>query len=280
VLPELRDETAMLAEDLAELVRLRGSITAERDTLTREATGLASEQARLSALVEARQQRLATAEAETSGERARAESLAGEAKSLKELVERMEREVASAERAAGDARRAADTQAQQVRQRFAAAAFRDPARLAPKIPFVEAKGLLPRPASGQVLRRFGEPDTLGGSMRGLAIATQPRAAVSAAADGWVVFAGTFRSFGRLLIINAGGGYYLLFAGMDQISVDVGQFVLAGEPVGQMGEIASPSAALGTVEASSPVLYVEFRKDGVPIDPGPWWAKSQGEKVRG
>jgi septal ring factor EnvC (AmiA/AmiB activator) len=280
VLPELRDETTTLASDLAELVRLRRSIATERDALTAEATGLASEQTRLSALVQARQQRLSAAEAETSGERARAESLAFEAKSLKELVERMEGEVTSAERAAQEARRAAEIQAQQVRQQFAAAAFRDPARLAPKLPFAEAKGMLPKPASGATLRRFGDPDTLGGTMRGLAIATGPRAVVSSAADGWVVFAGTFRSFGRLLIINAGSGDYLLFAGMNQISVEVGQFVLAGEPVGQMGEVASPSAALGTVEAGSPVLYVEFRKDGVPVDPGPWWAKSQGEKVRG
>jgi septal ring factor EnvC (AmiA/AmiB activator) len=280
VLPELRDEASTLASDLAEQVRLRQSIAAERESLTRQATDLAGEQTRLSALVAARQQRLTAAEAETSGERVRAESLAANAKSLQELIERMEGEVASAERAAEDAKRAAQAQAEQVRQRFAAAAFRDPARLAPKIPFVEAKGMLPRPAGGQTLRQFGEPDTLGGTMRGLAIATRPHAVVSAAADGWVVFAGTFRSFGRLLIINAGGGYYLLLAGMDQISVEVGQFVLAGEPVGQMGDIASPSAALGTVEGSSPVLYVEFRKDGVPIDPGPWWAKSQGEKVRG
>jgi septal ring factor EnvC (AmiA/AmiB activator) len=83
-----------------------------------------------------------------------------------------------------------------------------------------------------------------------------------------------------LIINAGSGYYLLIAGIERTSVEVGQFVLAGEPIGQMGKVASPSAALGTVEAGSPVLYVEFRKDGIPIDPGPWWAKSQGEKVRG
>jgi septal ring factor EnvC (AmiA/AmiB activator) len=280
VLPELRDETNALAADLAELVRLRRSIGAERDQLTAEATNLAGEQARLSALVSARQQRLSTAEVETAGERARAESLATEAKSLKELVDRMEGEVASAERAADEARRAAEAQAQESRQRFAAAAFRDPARLAPKIPFVEARGMLPKPASGPLLRQFGESDTLGGTMRGMAIATRPRALVSAASDGWVVFAGTFRSFGRLLIINAGGGYHLLFAGMDQINVGVGQFVLAGEPVGQMGDVASPSAALGTVEATSPVLYVEFRKDGVPIDSGPWWAKSQGEKVRG
>ena len=280
VLPELRDETVALAGDLAELVRLRRSIASERDQLTAEATSLAGEQARLGALVSARQQRLSSAEAETTGERARAESLAVEAKSLKELVDRMEGEVASAERAANDARRAAEAQARETRQRFAAAAFRDPARLAPKIPFIEARGMLPKPASGPALRQFGDADTLGGTMRGLSIATRPRAVVSAASDGWVVFAGTFRSFGRLLIINAGSGYYLLLAGMGQISVEVGQFVLAGEPVGQMADVASPSAALGTVEATGPVLYVEFRKDGVPIDPGPWWAKSQGEKVRG
>jgi septal ring factor EnvC (AmiA/AmiB activator) len=268
VLPELRDETSSLATDLAELVRLRGSIDTERDTLKGELAGLATEQERLSALVEARQERLAAAEAETGGERARAEELAREAKSLTQLLDRMQGEVAG------------EAQSRQLRQRFAAAAFRDPARLAPKLPFAEVKGTLPKPASGSVLRTFGAPDGLGGTMRGVSVGTRPDAVVTSPADGWIVFAGPFRSFGRLLIINAGSGYYLLIAGMDRTSVEVGQFVLAGEPMGQMGKVASPSAALGTVEAGSPVLYVEFRKDGIPIDPGPWWAKSQSEKVRG
>jgi septal ring factor EnvC (AmiA/AmiB activator) len=83
-----------------------------------------------------------------------------------------------------------------------------------------------------------------------------------------------------LIINAGGGYYLLLAGMDQINVEVGQFVLAGEPVASMGQTSSASPAAGAFESSDPTLYVEFRKDGGSIDPGPWWAKSQSEKVRG
>jgi septal ring factor EnvC (AmiA/AmiB activator) len=83
-----------------------------------------------------------------------------------------------------------------------------------------------------------------------------------------------------LIINAGDGYYLLLAGMDQISVETGQFVLAGEPVGQMGETFSLAAALGVVEGGGPALYVELRKDGGSIDPRPWWAKSQTERVRG
>jgi septal ring factor EnvC (AmiA/AmiB activator) len=83
-----------------------------------------------------------------------------------------------------------------------------------------------------------------------------------------------------LIINAGGGYYVLLAGMDQISVDVGQFVLAGEPVATMGDTPLMALSGSAIEKNTPVLYVEFRKDGGSIDPGPWWAKSQSEKARG
>ncbi len=170
--------------------------------------------------------------------------------------------------------------AREARERFAAAAIRDPARLAPKVPFSEARGLLPRPVSGQIIRAFGVDDGYGGTTRGISIVTRARAVVTSPADGWVAFAGPFRSFGRLLIINAGGGYYLLLAGMDHITVEVGQFVLAGEPVATMGETSSLSPVAGTIETNDPVLYVEFRKDGGSIDPGPWWAKPQGEKVRG
>jgi septal ring factor EnvC (AmiA/AmiB activator) len=68
--------------------------------------------------------------------------------------------------------------------------------------------------------------------------------------------------------------------MDQISVEVGQFVLAGEPVGTMGDTTIVSPVSGASENNDPILYVEFRKDGGSIDPTPWWAKSQGEKARG
>jgi septal ring factor EnvC (AmiA/AmiB activator) len=95
----------------------------------------------------------------------------------------------------------------------------------------------------------------------------------------VVYAGPFRSYGQLLILNAGGGYHVLLAGMERISVDLGQFVLTGEPVAIMGGGSQVSAAVAT-GTKQPVLYVEFRKDGTPIDPSPWWATNEGEKVRG
>jgi murein hydrolase activator len=275
VVPDLRGETEALATDLGELVRLKQAIAADSHTLKLEAADLAQEQDRLAALTAARQEQLAEAQQSFTSERERAADLAAQARSLKELIERMEREIAAAQRKAAEPKRATE-----ARERFAAAAIRDPARLAPKIPFSEARGLVPLPVGGDVVRPFGAPDGYGGTTRGISITTRPKAVVSSPADGWVVFAGPFRSFGRLLIINAGSGYYLLLAGMDHISVEVGQFVLAGEPVATMGETSSVSPAAGAIETNDPVLYVEFRRDGGSIDPGPWWAKSQSEKVRG
>jgi murein hydrolase activator len=280
VLPDLRAETDMLATDLAELVRLKAAIATDRETFGRELADLQNEQERLKALTATRQEQMREAQQSFASERDRAAELGAQARTLKELIDGMEREISASQRASENARRAAENRVRETQERFAAAAFRDPARLAPKVPFSEARGVLPRPVSGPTLRTFGADDGYGGTTRGISISTRARAVVTSPADGWVAFAGPFRSFGRLLIINAGGGYYLLLAGMDHISVEVGQFVLAGEPVATMGEASSPSPVAGSVETNDPVLYVEFRKDGGSIDPGPWWAKSQGEKVRG
>jgi septal ring factor EnvC (AmiA/AmiB activator) len=83
-----------------------------------------------------------------------------------------------------------------------------------------------------------------------------------------------------LIINAGDGYHVLLAGMDRIDVQLGQFVLAGEPVAVMASQRLASAGAVNVGITQPVLYIEFRKNGASIDPAPWWAASRIEKVGG
>ncbi|WP_291959787.1 peptidoglycan DD-metalloendopeptidase family protein [Chelatococcus sp.] len=278
VVPELKAETEALASDLAELVRLRETIAHDREALKTDLATLAGERARLSGLVTARQQQLGDVEKTAGNEASRVAVLSSQAQNLKDLIDRMESEIASAQRAAEAARRAAAAQTGQ--ENLAGTAFRDPARLSPKIAFAEARGLLPLPVSGSRLRDFGASDGFGGTTKGISLATRPAATVASPADGWVAFAGPFRSFGQLLIINAGGGYYILLAGMERINVALGQFVLAGEPVAVMGETASPLSTAFVGGSNGPVLYVEFRKDGGSIDPSPWWAKSQGEKVRG
>src|SRR6478752_5559168 len=70
------------------------------------------------------------------------------------------------------------------------------------------------------------------------------------------------NYGQLLILNAGGGYHVLLAGMERISVDLCQFVLTGEPVAVMGSGSQVSAA-AAAKPKQPVLYVELRKDGSP-----------------
>jgi septal ring factor EnvC (AmiA/AmiB activator) len=271
VLPEMRHEVEALASDLSELLALRKKIDAEREQLKSEVASLDGERARMTALVDERQKQIADREKALDAERTRAGNLAHEVDNLKDLIAKLEQGLDTATRESREAGR--------LDGRPALSAFRDPGRLAPAVAFASLRGQVPIPVNGVKLKEFGSPDGNGGAEKGLSIATRAGAQVTAPADGWVVFAGSFRSYGQLLILNVGGGYHVLLAGMDRISVDLGQFVLTGEPVAVMGNGSHIAAILAT-GSSQPVLYVEFRKDGVPVDPGPWWAAGEGEKVRG
>jgi septal ring factor EnvC (AmiA/AmiB activator) len=287
VLPQMRGEIEALSSDLSDLVQLRQSVAAERETLAKTGAELRAERERLAALIDARQAALSAAEQALDAERRRALDLARQAASLKDLITRMETEVAAAARAAEAARkadearkRAAEAAPPGTRMKTALAPFKEPARLVPAVSFAETKGLLPFPVNGTLQRGFGSQDGFGGIEKGLLIATRSEAIVSSPCDGWVSFAGSYRSYGQLLIINAGQGYYIILAGMDRINVNVGQFILAGEPVAVMGDGSVKTAAAIAIGAVEPILYVEFRKDGTAIDPGPWWAKPALQKVRG
>src|SRR5450830_1021499 len=271
VLPEMRHEVEALASDLTALLNVRKKIAVEREQLNAEVASLGGERARMTALVEERQKQQAEREKALEAERARASDLARKVDNLKDLIAKLEQGLDPAIR---DAREAARSDS-----RPALSAFRDPGRLTPAIAFASLRGQVPIPVNGVKLKEFGAPDGTGGLEKGLSIATRAGAQVTAPADGWVVYAGPFRSYGQLLILNVGGGYHVLLAGMDRISVDLGQFVLTGEPVAMMGNGSHIAAILAT-GSSQPVLYVEFRKDGIPVDPGPWWAAGEGEKVRG
>jgi septal ring factor EnvC (AmiA/AmiB activator) len=271
VVPELRGKAQQLAADLGELRDLREQIGAEKEQLALSTQALAEERVRIEALIESKRSTLAATLAEFEEARRQAEKLAKETESLKELIALMDEKIRPAAQTADE---------REMAPSVLRAALTDPGRIRPAISFVAAKGLLPLPAAGATVSRFGEPDGFGSTARGVAIATRRSAQVTSPSDGWVVFSGNFRSYGQLLIINVGGGYHVLLAGLERISVELGQFVLAGEPVGVMGG----GATLGqSFIASGPsdrsVLYVEFRKDGNSIDPTPWWASAE-EKVRG
>lgn len=153
----------------------------------------------------------------------------------------------------------------------------DTGRMEPARPFEQNKGnkekkipgKLPLPVQArQRILTFGAKTETGGTSRGEVYETRPGAQITSPCDGWVVYAGEFRSYGQLLIINAGGGYHIVLAGLSQIDVRPAQFVLAAEPVGTMNDAQTQDGK----PANRPVLYVEFRKDHQPMDPDSWWAK--------
>src|SRR5690606_29648530 len=128
---------------------------------------------------------------------------------------------------------------------------------------------LTSPASGPVVRRFGAKTDTTGTMKGVEIETRPGAQIVATFDGQIVFEGPFRGYGQILIIEHGGGYHTVLAGLDRVVVQVGQWLKAGEPIGRMGAIGRNED--GT-ESGRPRLYVEVRRDGEPVDPAPMVAQ--------
>jgi septal ring factor EnvC (AmiA/AmiB activator) len=277
VVPELHARTQKLADDLGELVALRKNIATERDQLAVDRDKLKNDQTRLAALVDERQRQQNSIEKDMEAESARAISLSRQVDSLQGLIAKMEQDLKSAAKAAATANLQGTPAAPNGTPN--PGALKNPARTSPAIAFASAKGLFALPVNGVKIREFGGSDGAGGAEKGISLATRAGAQVTTPCDGWVVYAGPFRSYGQLLILNAGGGYHVLIAGMERISVNIGQFVLTGEPVATMGT-KSQVATILAANASQPVLYVEFRKDGTPIDPGPWWAANEGEKVRG
>ena len=277
VVPELRGRAEKLAADLGELVNLRRDIATKRDVLARDRDRLKDDSVRLAALVEERQRKQSAVEKDMEAEGARAINLSRQVEGLQGLITKMEQDLKSAAKAAATASLQGAPAAPNGKPNLGA--LKDPARLSPAIAFASARGLFAFPVNGRKIREFGGSDGAGGVEKGISLATKAGAQVTTPCDGWVVYAGPFRSYGQLLILNAGGGYHVLIAGMERISVNIGQFVLTGEPVATMGSTSQVASILATT-ASQPVLYVEFRKDGTPIDSGPWWAANEGEKVRG
>ena len=117
------------------------------------------------------------------------------------------------------------------------------------------------PASGVLVRGFGQASPGGQTSDGLTWRTGPGAAVRAPAGGVVEYSGALKGWGGVLVLNVGGGYHLVLAGLDRITAQSGRPVRAGQPLGSMAEGAG----------GSPELYLEMRKELTPTNPGRWFA---------
>ena len=285
VVPEIRERADRLMVDLQKLTTIRASISNERGRLIATLEEQAEEEERLKLLLTEKQKlakqnrELLTAETEA------AKRLAERAESMEELIALLGDRIESVRKAADEARkaeeqRAAETEEKRDRARQLARKGKANAdRLAPAFAFSDLEEQLKLPVAGTLAANFGDDDGTGHPLQGMILSTAHDAIVTAPADGWVVYSGLFRSYGQLLILNAGDGYHLVLAGMGSISATIGQFVIAGEPVGRMDARKGVASASVLILASNePTLYIEFRKGGKPVDPGPWWASSPSGRV--
>jgi len=267
LVPEIESRAARLKDELTRLARLRQGVATQQEKLGTAITLLDQERRELEFLQAETNTAAAQTEGERTAERERSSQLAAQAKDLRALVDRlMEQERREQERRAAEAR--------------SRAAPAKPGSREPPDSYAALEGSAALPARGRVVGRFGQTDENGLPLRGIRIETRPGGQVVAPADGKVMFAGPFRGYGQLLIIAHGGGYHSLLAGFGRIDRSVGQWVLAGEPVGQMSAAPngqSPGGASGTGE--KPVLYLELRRKGEPVNPLPWLA-SGDRKVSG
>jgi septal ring factor EnvC (AmiA/AmiB activator) len=201
-------------------------------------TILKAKQVALGNLVTKRQSIYEQTDSDRRDEQERADKIAAEANDLRDLVARIEAERAAQERREAEERR---------KSHLAAAPSPRPPR------FAGGAGL---PIAGQIKTRFGQNDGLGTTARGITIIARPGATVTAPAAGKVRFAGQFRGYREILILEHSDGYLSLIAGMSRINVAVGAPVGAGEPVGTMDERPD----------GRPELYFELRRNSQPVDP--------------
>ena len=268
--PRLQAEAQALSLQLSDLHRLRREIERKRLAAEQERLALDQDRRRLDGLI---RRKAAVRDRTVQGAenaKQRLAQLSAQAGDLHELIQKLD-----SERKSGDA----DAQAQVAAiprpdtakpETVTAPAPVKPGSIKPGTirPFDKARGAMVYPASGTLALRYGETDEFGASSKGLTLITRAGAVVVAPYDGRVEFAGPFKGYGQILIIQHGDGYHSLLAGLDRIDEAVGDWLVAGEPVGAMGS-SDPT----------PRLYLELRHNGQPINPLPWLA-TRDEKVSG
>lgn len=269
--PYLAEQAAQIRERLDIISNKKKMIEQQMAKIAGNKASLEKEHARMRALMTQKSNMRNKLKTETAETRQKIKQLAEQAKDIKELLDKLEREKAAREKMEKIRRE------KERKEREELEAYRrerenqetsDTNGLIKSKPefiketgksFAKARGKLSKPARGSIAVAYGEETSKGVTSKGISIKTRPQAQVISPYDGSVIFAGPFRGYGKLIIIEHGEGYMSLLAGMENIDCEVGQMLLAGEPIGQMPDHDGSN------------LYVELRKNNKPVDPQAWIA---------
>ena len=266
IVPQLRARADAVTADLQSLSEIKAAALAEEATLRANYSVLEEEQLRIATLIAARSQGIASVTADLAAEEQEAMALAARATTLRELIDEL-----SARIEAGPTPPPAEGDAPVLTPEAIQTALANTARTEPAVPFQSAKGFLTLPANGVKVVDYGAGDGFGGISQGVSLVTRAEAQVVAPADGWVLYTGPYLNYGQIVIFNSGGNYTVLLAGLETVSVAIGQFVLMGEPVGTMGSRTIGRTVTTSAGNAQPTLYIELRQNNEPLDPTGWWA---------
>ena len=271
IVPQLRAKADAVTSDLKTLTDIKTQALAEEATLKANHDVLEEEQLRIATLIAARRQGIETRTGQLAAEEAEAVAMAARATTLQELIGSLSDRASSVSTASTAADAAVDPDAPVMSAQQVQVALANTARAEPAIPFGAARGYLTKPANGVNVVEYGAGDGFGGISQGISVVTRADAQVVAPADGWVLYKGPYLNYGQIVILNTGQSYTALLAGLDSVTVDIGQFVQMGMPLGTMGSRTIGRSVTTNAGVAQPTLYIELRQNNEPIDPTGWWA---------
>lgn len=265
--PYLEENAERIRKELETIAKKKDLVEKQFAQISKQKKVLEQEHNRMKALVQKKSKMRNMVEIKSEKAKKNVEKLAAQANDLRDLLNKLEKQRLERQRQEEEKRRLAEKKAEEERKlaekNRAETKTADLIKSHPPVitgmstGFRQAKGTLPMPARGKIITAYGEQVVKGVSAKGITIRTRNSAQVIAPFDGSVIFSGPFRGYGNLIIIEHGDGYLSLLAGLESMDVELGQMLLAGEPVGQMPEDGDAK------------LYMEIRKDNQPIDPLAW-----------
>lgn len=262
--PVLNEKSSKLKTDLDSVYAQKQKIEVMVETTKKQRTTLEKQQKDMKLLLQRKSKLRQEIENKGTESQKIAENLSSKAKDLRELLEEIERQKEIERKKREEAERlAAIKRGEEIKRQkpkgLDAKTYAFAKKQVQNSRFAQAKGTLSRPVRGNVITEYGQMISKGVTAKGITYQTRPNAQVISPYDGIVSFSGPFKGYGNIIIVEHGDGYLSLLAGLGNIDCELGQMLLAGEPVGTMPD------------SNNAKLYVEIRKDRHPINPAPWIA---------
>lgn len=259
-IPHLESNAGTLRKELLAIKDKKNQIENQIRQISKQKKVMSEEQKRISLLLKKKFNLRNLVEIKSEKAKKNVDKLASQAQDLRDLLAKLEKQRQEKEKQERERRQREAEERRKLEEKQSDDLIKSKSTSITNVVsgFEKAKGSLPLPARGQIITKYGEQKARGILAKGITIASRNQAQVVSPFDGNVVFSGPFRGYGNMIIIEHGDGYLSLLSGFETVNVELGQMLLAGEPIAQM-----------PVEGKSE-LYVEIRKNNQPINPAAWF----------